>query len=141
MFKYFTFSPYWIRLYAIGVCLAFCFAITFPFMLFFCSPFVLIWTGDSFIHVLFLLWMCNFSRCVDANLVEIPIEVETPDHHYYHVGDISSLSDLWAFVKKINTIISGNFNFSSCLCAACFFHDPKDWAVWGTDMGKQHMRD
>ncbi|OMO53468.1 hypothetical protein COLO4_36727 [Corchorus olitorius] len=24
-------------------------------------------------------------RCVDANLVEIPVEVETPDHHYYHV--------------------------------------------------------
>jgi len=23
-------------------------------------------------------------RCYDANLVEIPVEVETPDHHYYH---------------------------------------------------------
>lgn len=27
---------------------------------------------------------CLF-RCDDANLVEIPVEVETPDHHYYHV--------------------------------------------------------
>ncbi|XP_016514314.2 putative inactive histone-lysine N-methyltransferase SUVR2 isoform X1 [Nicotiana tabacum] len=25
-------------------------------------------------------------RCYDANLVEIPVEVETPDHHYYHVA-------------------------------------------------------
>ncbi|MFS8027920.1 putative [histone H3]-lysine(4) N-trimethyltransferase chromatin remodeling SET family [Helianthus anomalus] len=23
-------------------------------------------------------------RCVDANMVEIPVEVESPDHHYYH---------------------------------------------------------
>ncbi|XP_078440113.1 putative inactive histone-lysine N-methyltransferase SUVR2 [Wolffia australiana] len=25
-------------------------------------------------------------RCYDANLVEIPVEVETPDRHYYHVA-------------------------------------------------------
>ncbi|OMO64926.1 hypothetical protein CCACVL1_21596 [Corchorus capsularis] len=25
-------------------------------------------------------------RCLDANLIEIPVEVETPDHHYYHVA-------------------------------------------------------
>ncbi|CAI9118053.1 OLC1v1019566C1 [Oldenlandia corymbosa var. corymbosa] len=25
-------------------------------------------------------------RCHDANLVEIPVEVETPDHHYYHLA-------------------------------------------------------
>ncbi|KAL3507529.1 hypothetical protein ACH5RR_032911 [Cinchona calisaya] len=25
-------------------------------------------------------------RCDDANLVEIPVEVETPDHHYYHLA-------------------------------------------------------
>lgn len=25
-------------------------------------------------------------RCSDANLIEIPVEVETPDHHYYHVA-------------------------------------------------------
>ncbi|XP_022762107.1 probable inactive histone-lysine N-methyltransferase SUVR2, partial [Durio zibethinus] len=25
-------------------------------------------------------------RCVDANLVEIPVEIETPDHHYYHLA-------------------------------------------------------
>ncbi|XP_042518224.1 probable inactive histone-lysine N-methyltransferase SUVR2 isoform X2 [Macadamia integrifolia] len=25
-------------------------------------------------------------RCLDANMVEIPVEVETPDHHYYHLA-------------------------------------------------------
>lgn len=25
-------------------------------------------------------------RCLDANLVEIPVEVETPDHCYYHIA-------------------------------------------------------
>ncbi|XP_057507370.1 probable inactive histone-lysine N-methyltransferase SUVR2 isoform X2 [Actinidia eriantha] len=25
-------------------------------------------------------------RCFDPNLVEIPVEVETPDHHYYHIA-------------------------------------------------------
>ncbi|CAB4299045.1 unnamed protein product [Prunus armeniaca] len=25
-------------------------------------------------------------RCSDATLVEIPVEVETPDHHYYHIA-------------------------------------------------------
>ncbi|KAK9756851.1 hypothetical protein RND81_01G124900 [Saponaria officinalis] len=25
-------------------------------------------------------------RCTDANLIEIPVEVETPSHHYYHVA-------------------------------------------------------
>ncbi|KAL3523376.1 hypothetical protein ACH5RR_016210 [Cinchona calisaya] len=25
-------------------------------------------------------------RCFDANLLEIPVEVETPDHHYYHLA-------------------------------------------------------
>ncbi|KAK9137995.1 hypothetical protein Sjap_008589 [Stephania japonica] len=25
-------------------------------------------------------------RCFDANLVEIPVEIETPDHHYYHLA-------------------------------------------------------
>ncbi|KAJ1413860.1 SET domain [Sesbania bispinosa] len=28
----------------------------------------------------------NVARCYDANLIDIPVEVETPDHHYYHVA-------------------------------------------------------
>jgi hypothetical protein len=30
-------------------------------------------------------------RCYDPNLVLIPVEVETPDHHYYRVSDICQL--------------------------------------------------
>ncbi|CAM0945203.1 unnamed protein product [Alopecurus aequalis] len=25
-------------------------------------------------------------RCVDANIIGIPVEIETPDHHYYHLA-------------------------------------------------------
>ena len=32
-----------------------------------------------FIAMIFLI------RCYDANLVDIPVEIESPDHHYYHV--------------------------------------------------------
>ncbi|KAJ9540242.1 hypothetical protein OSB04_026748 [Centaurea solstitialis] len=28
----------------------------------------------------------NVGRCFDSNLIEIPVEVETPDHHYYHIA-------------------------------------------------------
>ncbi|XP_051224492.1 histone-lysine N-methyltransferase SUVR4 [Lolium perenne] len=29
-------------------------------------------------------------RCCDANLVVVPVEVETPDHHYYHLAFFTS---------------------------------------------------
>ncbi|KAJ7972594.1 Histone-lysine N-methyltransferase [Quillaja saponaria] len=29
-------------------------------------------------------------RCLDANLIEIPVEVETPSHHYYHLAFFTS---------------------------------------------------
>lgn len=35
-----------------------------------------------------VLWQI---RCCDANLIEIPVEVETPDRHYYHVWNLSYL--------------------------------------------------
>uniref|UniRef100_A0ACD5ZGM8 Uncharacterized protein n=1 Tax=Avena sativa TaxID=4498 RepID=A0ACD5ZGM8_AVESA len=25
-------------------------------------------------------------RCNDANIIEVPVEIETPDHHYYHIA-------------------------------------------------------
>ncbi|XP_038718575.1 probable inactive histone-lysine N-methyltransferase SUVR2 isoform X2 [Tripterygium wilfordii] len=28
----------------------------------------------------------NVARCLDANLIEIPVEIETPEHHYYHLA-------------------------------------------------------
>ncbi|KAK1425418.1 hypothetical protein QVD17_20770 [Tagetes erecta] len=38
-------------------------------------------------------------RCVDANMVEIPVEVESPDHHYYHhafftTRDVKAMEEL-----------------------------------------------
>ncbi|KAL5562000.1 hypothetical protein UlMin_031747 [Ulmus minor] len=35
-------------------------------------------------------------RCLDANLVEIPVEVESPDHHYYHLAFFTT--------RKINAL-------------------------------------
>ncbi|MCO5547653.1 hypothetical protein L7F22_001104 [Adiantum nelumboides] len=29
-------------------------------------------------------------RCYDANLVDIPVEIESPDHHYYHIAFVLS---------------------------------------------------
>ncbi|KAL5712023.1 [histone H3]-lysine(4) N-trimethyltransferase [Ranunculus cassubicifolius] len=29
-------------------------------------------------------------RCFDGNLIDIPVEIETPDHHYYHVAFFTS---------------------------------------------------
>lgn len=36
-------------------------------------------------------------RCYDANLVEIPVEVETPDHHYYHVWNLGIMIFFFLF--------------------------------------------
>lgn len=30
------------------------------------------------------------ARCSDSNLIDIPVEVESPDHHYYHVSETLS---------------------------------------------------
>jgi SET domain-containing protein len=42
---------------------------------------------------LIFLFGCNIllCRCYDANLIEIPVEVETPDHHYYRVRHLKLL--------------------------------------------------
>ncbi|KAK7305339.1 hypothetical protein VNO77_43244 [Canavalia gladiata] len=34
-------------------------------------------------------------RCTDAILIAIPVEVETPDHHYYHVWNLKFLDSLF----------------------------------------------
>lgn len=56
---------------------------------------------DSFLlrNVDWNLPHCNFilTRCYEGNLIEIPVEVETPDHHYYHVLVIYlSLNAFWS---------------------------------------------
>ncbi|KAJ8899362.1 hypothetical protein K2173_018336 [Erythroxylum novogranatense] len=35
-------------------------------------------------------------RCLDANLIEIPVKIETPDHHYYHIAFFTTREvDAW----------------------------------------------
>ncbi|KAJ6333927.1 hypothetical protein OIU78_010929 [Salix suchowensis] len=38
-------------------------------------------------------------RCLDANMIEIPVKIETPDHHYYHLAffttrEVNALEEL-----------------------------------------------
>ncbi|KAM7462380.1 hypothetical protein LguiA_030501 [Lonicera macranthoides] len=49
-------------------------------------------------------------RCCDSNMVEIPVEVETPDHHYYHLAffttrKVNALEELtWVSRYLISTL-------------------------------------
>ena len=48
-------------------------------------------------YVHYLCFFClntSLHRCYDANLVEIPVEVEPPVHHYYHVSSLKQLYSL-----------------------------------------------
>jgi hypothetical protein len=38
-------------------------------------------------------------RCLDANMIEIPVKIETPDHHYYHVWILHLESYYHAFIE------------------------------------------
>ncbi len=44
------------------------------------------------------LKFCNgLCRCFDNNMLDVPVEIESPDHHYYHVGYIISIS-YWVLI-------------------------------------------
>ncbi|CAI0468916.1 unnamed protein product [Linum tenue] len=49
-------------------------------------------------------------RCGDSNLIEIPVEVESPDHHYYHVAfftvrDVEAMEELtWDYGIEFDDI-------------------------------------
>lgn len=54
--------------------------------------FYLILSVTNFLSLFFFShYLLFFSRCCDANLIEIPVEIETPDHHYYHVRYITKM--------------------------------------------------
>ncbi|KAJ0077991.1 hypothetical protein Patl1_37397 [Pistacia atlantica] len=42
----------------------------------------------------------NVARCFDANLIEIPVEIESPEHHYYHLAFFTT-RDVDAFEELI----------------------------------------
>ncbi|KAA8548874.1 hypothetical protein F0562_000558 [Nyssa sinensis] len=69
-------------------------------------------------------------RCFDANLVEIPVEVETPDHHYYHLAYFTRRK-VDAF-EELTWDYGIDFNDSShpvkafqCRCGSKFCRDGK----------------
>ncbi|KAK4425425.1 Histone-lysine N-methyltransferase SUVR4 [Sesamum alatum] len=68
-------------------------------------------------------------RCFDANLVQIPVEIETPDHHYYHLAFFTT--------RKVNAMEELTWDYGidfsdhqpakafECYCASKFCRDSK----------------
>lgn len=69
-------------------------------------------------------------RCYDSNLIDIPVEVETPDHHYYHIAFFTK--------RKVNAFEELTWDYKidfcdrehpikafSCCCGSKFCRDPK----------------
>ncbi|CAA0162969.1 unnamed protein product [Arabidopsis thaliana] len=69
-------------------------------------------------------------RCLDANLIEIPVQVETPDQHYYHLAffttrDIEAMEELaWDYGIDFNDNDSLMKPFD-CLCGSRFCRNKK----------------
>ncbi|XP_017229776.1 probable inactive histone-lysine N-methyltransferase SUVR2 [Daucus carota subsp. sativus] len=64
-------------------------------------------------------------RCVDSNLIEIPVEVETPDRHYYHLAffttrEVKALEELtWDYGIDFDDHDRPISTFE-CLCGSNF---------------------
>uniref|UniRef100_A0ACD5ULJ3 Uncharacterized protein n=1 Tax=Avena sativa TaxID=4498 RepID=A0ACD5ULJ3_AVESA len=62
-------------------------------------------------------------RCFDANLIGIPVEIETPDHHYYHLAffttrQIEPFEELtWDYRIDFNDV-SHPIKAFKCLCGS-----------------------
>ncbi|XP_050381863.1 histone-lysine N-methyltransferase SUVR4 [Argentina anserina] len=69
-------------------------------------------------------------RCFDANLVDIPVQVETPDRHYYHVAfftsrKVKALEELtWDYTIEFDDDEHPVDAFS-CLCGSQYCRDTK----------------
>lgn len=69
-------------------------------------------------------------RCFDSNLIEIPVEVETPDHHYYHIAffttrDVRAYEELtWDY--QIDFEDDGHpIKAFKCQCGSSYCRDAK----------------
>ncbi|KAK6161219.1 hypothetical protein DH2020_004600 [Rehmannia glutinosa] len=68
-------------------------------------------------------------RCFDANLVGIPVEVESPDHHYYHLAffttrEVSALEEItWDYGIDFNDCHP--VKAFQCHCGSKFCRDRK----------------
>ncbi|KAK7301818.1 hypothetical protein RJT34_12694 [Clitoria ternatea] len=69
-------------------------------------------------------------RCGDASLIEIPIEVETPNHHYYHLAlftqrKVSAMEELtWDYGVDFNDQ-DHHGNAFTCLCNSPLCRDQR----------------
>ncbi|KAF9609520.1 hypothetical protein IFM89_016881 [Coptis chinensis] len=67
-------------------------------------------------------------RCFDSNLVEIPVEIETPDRHYYHVAfftsrEVGAMEELaWDYGIDFHDI-NHPIKAFKCLCGSKFCRD------------------
>lgn len=74
-----------------------------------------------------------FCRCFDGNIIAIPVEIETPDHHYYHV--CAMLPCYWCCKFKFK-LIPCNLVFHSPCLSAGILHNEGSRVFWRTDMGR-----
>ncbi|XP_066351083.1 probable inactive histone-lysine N-methyltransferase SUVR2 isoform X2 [Miscanthus floridulus] len=69
-------------------------------------------------------------RCYDPNLVQIPVEVETPDHHYYHLAfftnkKVEAFEELtWDYGIDFDDVEGPSKPFR-CMCGSRYCRDPK----------------
>ncbi|KAG8641825.1 hypothetical protein MANES_12G036100v8 [Manihot esculenta] len=69
-------------------------------------------------------------RCLDANLIEIPVKVETPDHHYYHLAfftarEVNALEELtWDYGIDFDDN-DNPMEVFRCLCGSKFCRNMK----------------
>ncbi|OAY83639.1 Histone-lysine N-methyltransferase SUVR4, partial [Ananas comosus] len=69
-------------------------------------------------------------RCRDANLIEIPVEIETPDHHYYHLAYFTTRKiEPWEELTWDYGIDFSDYNHPvkafQCLCGSKLCRDVK----------------
>ncbi|CAO2190227.1 unnamed protein product [Urochloa humidicola] len=81
-------------------------------------------------------------RCYDANLVQIPVEVETPDHHYYHLAffttkKVEAFEELtWDYGIGFDDVDGPNKAFR-CMCRSRYCRDPRNPRRMGRAAGRE----
>lgn len=70
-------------------------------------------------------------RCYNANLVQIPVEVETPDHHYHHLAfftnkKVEAFEELtWDYGIDFDDVEGPSKPFR-CMCGSRYCRDPNN---------------
>ncbi|XP_024958914.1 histone-lysine N-methyltransferase SUVR4 [Cynara cardunculus var. scolymus] len=84
-------------------------------------------------------------RCFDSNLIEIPVEVETPDHHYYHIAfftkrNVDAYEELtWDYGIDFEDEDHPIKAFE-CQCASSYCRDVRREAAAGTKEKELKMK-